>query len=138
MPATPEKTTPLYNEHLALGAKMVPFAGYAMPIQYSGIIDEHLAVREAAGLFDVSHMGEFRVTGPQAKDFLQHLITNDVTKLDDGKALYTVMCLPNGGAVDDLLIYRISDENYLMVVNAANIESDWDHTQTVQGESGFD
>lgn len=138
MPSSSSKTTPLYDEHIALGAKMVSFAGYTMPIRYSGILEEHMAVREAAGLFDVSHMGEFRVTGSQAAGFLQHLITNDISKLDDGKALYTVMCYPNGGAVDDLLVYRISEEEYMMVVNAANIDTDWEHAQSVQKETGFD
>lgn len=119
------KTTPLHAVHQALGARMMPFGGFDMPVQYSGIIDEHMAVREAAGLFDVSHMGEVEVRGPEAFDFVQHLVTNDVSKLYDGKALYTVMCRPDGGIVDDLLVYQRGENDYLLVVNAANIEKDW-------------
>ncbi|MEM6327670.1 MAG: glycine cleavage system aminomethyltransferase GcvT, partial [Bacteroidota bacterium] len=99
-------TTPLHDRHLALGARMMPFAGFDMPVQYSGILDEHRAVREAAGLFDVSHMGEVLVTGPEAGAFVQHLVTNDVGRLTDGKAMYSVMCTEAGGAVDDLLVYQ--------------------------------
>ena len=120
----PLKHTPLHAEHLRLGARMMPFAGYDMPVQYSGIIDEHLAVREAAGLFDVSHKGEVLVTGPRAFDFVQHLVTNDAAKLYDGRALYTVMCRPDGGIVDDLLVYRRAEDAYLLVINAANVEKD--------------
>lgn len=116
--------TPLYDTHVQLGAKMVPFAGFDMPVQYSGIIDEHLAVRRAAGMFDVSHMGEVEVTGPHAFEFVQNLVTNDVGRLEDGKAMYTVMCRPDGGIVDDLLVYRRSHDNYLLVINASNIEGD--------------
>lgn len=105
---------------------MVPFAGYEMPIQYSGIIDEHLAVRSKAGLFDVSHMGEIFVRGPHATDFVQHLVTNDVTRLYDGRAMYTVMCREDGGIIDDLLVYRLSEHEYMLVVNAANREKDLD------------
>lgn len=118
------KKTPLHDRHLALGARMMPFAGYDMPVQYSGIMDEHMAVREAAGLFDVSHMGEVFVQGPQAFAFVQHLVTNDVSALYDGKALYTVMCNEGGGVVDDLLVYRLNDENYMLVINASNIDKD--------------
>lgn len=103
---------------------MVPFAGYDMPVQYSGILDEHHAVRERAGLFDVSHMGEVYVTGPAAFDFVQQLVSNDVSKLVDGKALYTVMCRPDGGIVDDLLVYRRAENDYMLVINASNIEGD--------------
>ncbi len=120
------KKTPLHATHLALGARMMPFGGFDMPVQYSGIIDEHLAVRRAAGLFDVSHMGEFIVRGPHAAAFVQNLVTNDISKLYDGRALYTVMCRPDGGAVDDLLVYRLAEDHYLLVVNAANIEKDFD------------
>jgi len=119
------KETPFINFHKELGAKIVPFAGYNMPVEYSGINDEHINVRKKLGVFDVSHMGEFWIKGPKSSGFIQHITTNDVNKLTDGKVQYS--CLPNGegGIVDDLLIYRFSDQKYLMVVNAANIEKDW-------------
>ncbi|GIV61837.1 MAG: aminomethyltransferase [Rhodothermaceae bacterium] len=119
------KKTPLDDRHRQLGARMVPFAGFEMPLQYTGIIDEHMAVRRAAGLFDVSHMGEIYVRGPQAFAFVQHLVTNDVARLTDGRAQYTVMCRPDGGIVDDLLVYRLAEDTYMLVVNAANIDSDF-------------
>jgi len=119
------KRTPLHDFHVRNGAKMVPFGGFEMPVQYSGIVDEHMAVREAAGLFDVSHMGEVLCTGPRAQEFIQNLVTNDISKLYDGKALYTVMCRENGGIVDDLLIYRVNEESFMIVVNASNIEKDF-------------
>lgn len=119
------KETPFTKKHIELGAKMHEFAGYNMPIEYSGINDEHLAVRSSVGVFDVSHMGEFWVKGPNALAFLQYITTNDVSKLTVGKAQYT--CFPNGkgGIVDDLLVYYFEPEKYLLVVNAANIEKDW-------------
>ncbi|MDR0894974.1 MAG: glycine cleavage system aminomethyltransferase GcvT [Prevotellaceae bacterium] len=119
------KSTPFTEKHLSLGAKMHEFAGYNMPIEYSGIIDEHLTVCHAVGVFDVSHMGEFWVKGPQALAFLQKVTSNDVAALTPGKVQYT--CFPNekGGIVDDLLVYRYEDEKYLLVVNASNIEKDW-------------
>lgn len=119
------KNTAFTKFHEALGAKMAPFAGYNMPIEYSGINDEHIAVREGVGVFDVSHMGEFWVTGPVALDFLQYITSNDVSALVEGKVQYS--CFPNGkgGIVDDLLVYKFSDEKYLLVVNAANIDKDW-------------
>jgi aminomethyltransferase len=123
--AVDTKRTPLYDAHVALGARMTPFGGFDMPVQYSGIVDEHMAVRRAAGLFDVSHMGEVVVRGPQAFEFVQHLVTNDVRTLYDGRALYTVMCFPDGGIVDDLLVYRLAEEEYMLVVNASNIEKDF-------------
>ncbi len=132
------KTTPLQAIHIALGAKMMPFAGFDMPVQYSGIIDEHHAVRQAAGLFDVSHMGEVFVRGSQAFDFVQRLVTNDASKLYDGKAMYTVMCREHGGVVDDLLVYRLSEEDYLLVVNASNIEKDLAHIHDQHEKSGLD
>ena len=104
---------------------MVPFAGFNMPIQYTGIVDEHMAVRQRAGLFDVSHMGEIFVRGPNSFAFVQNLITNDARKLDDGKVLYTVMCNHEGGIIDDLLVYRLNEQAYMLVVNAANIEQDY-------------
>ena len=119
------KTTPFTEKHIALGAKMHEFAGYNMPIEYSGIIDEHLTVCENVGVFDVSHMGEFWVKGPKALDFLQKVTSNNVAVLTPGKIQYT--CFPNeeGGIVDDLLVYHYEPEKYLLVVNAANIEKDW-------------
>lgn len=121
------KTTVFTKYHIAAGAKMAEFAGYNMPIEFTGINDEHLTVRERAGVFDVSHMGEIWVKGPKALALLQRITTNDVSKLVDGKVQYT--CMPNGrcGIVDDLLVYRIDAETYLLVVNAANIEKDWNH-----------
>jgi aminomethyltransferase len=133
------RTTALHDRHVALGAKMVPFAGFEMPIQYGGILDEHAAVRERAGLFDVSHMGEFRVRGPQALALAQRLVTNDVSKLDeDGRALYAVLCHASGGAVDDLLVYRLAEDDVMLVVNAANIEKDWAHVSAVAADAGLD
>ena len=119
------KKTPLHAEHVALGARMMPFAGYDMPVQYSGIIDEHMAVRNAAGLFDVSHMGEFLLEGEGAFEAVQRLVSNDAGKLYDGRAMYTVMCLDDGGIIDDLLVYRLRSDRYLLVVNASNIEKDF-------------
>ncbi|WP_455584925.1 glycine cleavage system aminomethyltransferase GcvT [Bacteroides sp.] len=119
------KTTPFTDKHIALGAKMHEFAGYNMPIEYSGIIDEHLTVCNAVGVFDVSHMGEFWVKGPNALAFLQKITSNNVAALTPGKVQYT--CFPNedGGIVDDLLVYQYEPQKYLLVVNASNIEKDW-------------
>ncbi|MCX7986006.1 MAG: glycine cleavage system aminomethyltransferase GcvT [Bacteroidales bacterium] len=119
------KFTPFAERHIAMGAKMVPFAGFYMPVEYSGITDEHLTVRQCAGVFDVSHMGEIWVEGKHALDFLQYVTTNDVSKLYDGKVQYS--CFPNGkgGIVDDILVYRFSGDRYLLVVNASNIDKDW-------------
>ena len=119
--------TALYDKHVSLGAKMVPFAGFEMPVQYSGVTQEHIAVREKVGMFDVSHMGQFFVEGASAKDLLQFVTTNNVDTLENGKAQYT--CLPNGngGIVDDLIVYKMNDEKYFVVVNASNIEKDWNH-----------
>ena len=119
------KNTVFTEFHIAAGAKMVPFAGYIMPVEYFGITEEHLNVRNNIGVFDVSHMGEFWVTGPSSLEYLQHITSNDVSALTDGKVQYS--CFPNGqgGIVDDLLIYRFNAEKYLLVVNAANIEKDW-------------
>ena len=116
--------TPLNDEHEALGGKMVPFAGFSMPVQYpTGIVKEHQAVREAAGLFDVSHMGEFEVRGPQALELVQHLLTNDASRLSVGQAQYTVLCTPEGTALDDCILYRLEDR-YMVVVNAGNLAKD--------------
>lgn len=119
------KETPFTRFHVALGAKMVPFAGYRMPIEYTGITDEHMTVREKLGVFDVSHMGEFWIKGPKALAFIQWITSNDASALTDGKVQYS--CFPNGkgGVVDDLLVYRFNEAKYLFVVNAANIEKDW-------------
>lgn len=120
------KKTALDEKHVALGAKMVPFAGYNMPVQYEGITIEHETVRKAVGVFDVSHMGEFFITGAGALSLIQKVTSNDAATLTDGRAQYS--CMPNGkgGIVDDLIIYKFSDEKYLLVVNASNIEKDWD------------
>ena len=119
------KNTALVNKHIALGAKMVPFAGYNMPVQYEGVNAEHETVRSAVGVFDVSHMGEFLLTGENALALIQKVTTNDASTLTIGRAQYS--CLPNGkgGIVDDLIIYRMKEEQYLLVVNASNIEKDW-------------
>ncbi|RMZ59752.1 glycine cleavage system aminomethyltransferase GcvT [Chryseobacterium nematophagum] len=121
------KKTALYDKHVSLGAKIVPFAGFEMPVQYSGVTEEHFAVREKAGLFDVSHMGQFFIEGPGAKDLLQLVTTNNVNALENGKAQYS--CLPNenGGIVDDLIVYKMEDDKYFVVVNASNIDKDWNH-----------
>lgn len=119
------KRTALYEKHQALGAKMVEFGGWEMPVQYKGIIEEHHAVRTAAGLFDVSHMGELEVTGAGALDFLQTLLTNDVAAMAVGQALYSPMCYSSGGVVDDLLVYKLAEEKYWLVVNAGNKDKDW-------------
>lgn len=119
------KRTPLYEQHQALGARLVEFGGWDMPVQYSGIIEEHQAVRTKAGLFDVSHMGEFKVEGRDALAFLQYLVPNDVSRLAVGQALYTQLCRPDGTTIDDLLIYHLAEEQYMLVVNAANIDKDY-------------
>lgn len=125
MEATSSRRTALYDRHVALGAKMIPFAGFDMPVRYSGDKAEHMIVREGAGVFDVSHMGEFRIQGPKALDLIQKFSSNDASKLVDGKAQYS--CMPNheGGIVDDLIVYRFAEEDYMVVVNASNIEKDW-------------
>ncbi|MCG3174778.1 MAG: Aminomethyltransferase [Myxococcota bacterium] len=121
------RKTPLYDAHAALGGRLVEFAGWALPVQYEGVIAEHKAVRERAGLFDVSHMGEVEVKGPQALDALNRVITNDLNRIVDGQALYTCMCLPNGGIVDDLVVYRFSREHFFICVNASNRDKDFKH-----------
>ena len=119
------KFTCLHDEHVALGAKMSPFAGFDMPIQYAGIIQEHNAVRNAVGMFDVSHMGEIVVDGPQAQEFVNHVFTGDVSTLEPGRILYGMLCYPDGGTVDDLLVYKEFESGWLLGVNAANIEKDY-------------
>ncbi len=128
------KNTPFTKYHIEAGAKMAEFAGYNMPIEFSGINKEHMAVREGAGVFDVSHMGEIWVKGPKALDLLQHIATNDVSKLYDGKAQYAAMPNGKGGIVDDILIYRIDSLTYMLCVNASNIAKDWAHI-TEQGKA---
>lgn len=120
------KDITLNDKHVALGGKMIPFAGYNMPVQYEGVSIEHETVRNTVGVFDVSHMGEFFITGPNALDLIQKVTSNDASALTDGRAQYS--CMPNGkgGVVDDLIIYRFNDEKYLLVVNASNIKKDWD------------
>jgi aminomethyltransferase len=120
------KRTPLYEIHLKYGARMVPFGGWEMPVQYTGVIEEHRAVREALGLFDVSHMGEFELRGPQALDLIQYVSVNNAARLAVGDAQYSLLCYENGTVVDDLLIYRLGEEHYWIVVNAANIDKDFD------------
>ena len=132
------KTTAFTKIHESLGAKMVPFAGYYMPVQYEGLLLEHEQVRTKVGVFDVSHMGEVYVKGPKAFEFVQHITSNDVAVLFDGKIQYS--CFPNGkgGIVDDLLVYRISEEVYLLVINAANIDKDWAWIQKQNEKFGAD
>jgi aminomethyltransferase len=130
------KRTPLHAFHVEHKARMVPFAGWEMPVQYTSILEEHRAVREKAGLFDVSHMGEVRIHGEGARAFLSHLVTNDVERLQTGRALYTVMCYEDGGVVDDLIIYQVGDEEYLLCINASNVEKD---VEWITGQAvGFD
>src|ERR1700754_464640 len=118
------KRTPLYDRHVAAGAKLVPFAGWEMPVQYTGIKDEHLVVREHAGIFDVSHMGEIETTGPDAEAFLQRILSNDVSKIADGGAQYSVLTNQDGGVLDDLFTYRLDQGRFLTVTNASNHEKD--------------
>lgn len=120
------KDTALVNKHIALGAKMVPFAGFNMPVQYEGVNAEHETVREAVGVFDVSHMGEFLITGEGALDLIQYVTTNNVSTMTPGRAQYNCMPNGNGGIVDDLIVYMLAENKYLLVVNASNIDKDWD------------
>jgi aminomethyltransferase len=118
--------TPFYNIHKQAGAKLIDFGGWEMPVQYAGIKDEHNAVRNSVGMFDVSHMGEFFVSGPEALDLIQHVTINDASKLNPGKAQYSAMCYQDGGIVDDLLVYMLAQNEYMLVVNASNIEKDFE------------
>jgi aminomethyltransferase len=124
--ATSLERTPLYARHVELGARMVPFAGYEMPVQYEGVIEEHRAVRTDCGAFDVSHMGEIHVDGPSAHAFLQEMLSNDLDKVDDGEAQYTLLTNEQGGIVDDLIVYRLAHGQYLLVVNASNRQPVYD------------
>jgi aminomethyltransferase len=128
------KRTPLHDRHVAAGAKMVPFAGWEMPVQYAGIKDEHLTVRSAAGVFDVSHMGEIETSGPDAEAFLQRILSNDVSKIAEGGAQYSVLCKEDGGVLDDLFSYKLGPDRFLTVTNAANHEKDLAWFQKQAGE----
>src|SRR6476660_10618876 len=120
-----ERKTPLYNEHVRLGAKMVPFAGWLMPVQYTSIVEEHLAVRNNVGVFDISHMGQFIVDGAGARDWLNAMLTNNVDKLDVGLGQYTFLLNDRGWIIDDLIVYRIEEQKFLLVVNAARADEDF-------------
>jgi len=128
------KKTALFDKHISLGARMVPFAGFEMPVQYTGVNEEHMIVRESVGLFDVSHMGQFLIEGEESESFLQKVTTNNVATLENGKAQYTALPNKNGGIVDDVIIYKIADNQYFMVVNASNIEKDWEHLSSFRPE----
>ncbi len=130
------KRTCLYDRHVALGAQISPFGGFDMPIQYSGIVPEHLAVRQACGVFDVSHMGEVLISGRDAERYVNRIFTNDVAEMPMGKILYGMMCYQTGGVVDDLLVYKMADNCFFLVINAANIDKDWAWIQ--QQAHGFD
>ena len=130
------KKTCLYDKHVALGALISPFGGFDMPIQYTNIIDEHQAVRQHCGVFDVSHMGEVLVSGKDAERYVNHVFTNDVRNMPNGKILYGMMCYEDGGVVDDLLVYKMADDKFFLVINAANIDKDWAWIQ--QQSKGFD
>jgi len=129
------KKTNFYSKHVELGAKIVEFAGYQMPVQYSSIIDEHKAVRNSVGIFDISHMGEVIIKGDKAFDFVQRITVNDVAKLTIGRIQYTAMCYEDGGIVDDLLVYKLNENEFLLVINASNIEKDieWMHKNNLFG-----
>src|SRR3954470_24469119 len=120
------KRTALYDRHVAAGAKLVPFAGWEMPVQYTGIKEEHLAVRNHAGIFDVSHMGEIETSGPDAERFLQRILSNDVSKIAEHGAQYSVLCKQDGGVLDDLFTYRLEGDRFLTVTNASNHERDYE------------
>ena len=131
-----EKRTCLYDKHVELGALMSPFGGFEMPIQYAGIMPEHKAVREHVGVFDVSHMGEVTVCGKDAERYVQHIFTNDITGAPVGKIYYGMMCYENGGTVDDLLVYKMGENDFFLVINASNIDKDW--AWMLQHSAGFD
>ncbi|MBO4839948.1 MAG: glycine cleavage system aminomethyltransferase GcvT [Bacteroidaceae bacterium] len=130
------KRTCLYEKHVALGALISPFGGFEMPIQYAGITPEHMAVREKVGVFDVSHMGEVTVKGKDAERYVQHIFTNDIAGAPVGKIYYGMMCYENGGTVDDLLVYKMGENDFFLVINAANIDKDWAWMQ--ENAKGFD
>ena len=128
------RRTPLYDVHVKAGAKMVPFGGWEMPVQYTGILEEHRAVRRAVGLFDISHMGEFEIAGRDALAIVQRLCSNDAAPLHVGQVQYSLLCYPDGGIVDDLTLYRLADERFMLTVNASNIDKDW--LWLVEGSAG--
>src|SRR5919198_5692321 len=132
--------TPLYERHVQLGARLVPFAGWEMPVQYEGVIPEHLAVRHDCGVFDVSHMGELEVEGSRARDLLQAMLSNDLDRLGRGKAQYTLLTNEQGGIVDDLIVYERDPERFLLIVNAANREADlaWLRERELPGSEARD
>jgi len=125
-PMCPAKSTVLFDEHVKLGARMIEFAGFEMPVQYRSIIEEHMAVRTAAGVFDLSHMGEFEISGPRALELLERALTNSAARLHEGRAQYTLLCARDGGTIDDLIVYRLGAQRYMLCVNASNIEADRD------------
>ncbi|MBS1963409.1 MAG: glycine cleavage system aminomethyltransferase GcvT [Bdellovibrionales bacterium] len=131
------KQTALIEEHRKLGGRLIDFGGWELPVQYTGVMDEHLACRSAAGLFDVSHMGEVLVEGADAEKFLYHLVSNDVAKIEIGMAQYSALCRPDGGIVDDLIVYRRAKDRYLVVVNASNTDKDFAWMQKIHAEGGF-
>jgi len=124
------KTTPLYHEHVRLGAKMVPFGGWLMPVQYTSILEEHQTVRSKVGVFDISHMGEITANGPRAGEWLNTLLTNNIATLDVGSGQYTLLLNETAGIIDDLIVYRIAPEGFLLVVNASRIDDDFDWLQS--------
>ncbi len=128
------KRTPLFDEHVAAGAKIVPFAGFEMPVQYRSIVAEHTAVRTRAGLFDVSHMGEIVIRGPRALDFVQRISCNDHSKMAVGRAQYTGLMYPEGTFVDDMLVHKMEETEYLLVVNAANVDKDFAYIAGLAGQ----
>src|SRR3989475_12879098 len=125
--------TPLYDRHVEAGARLVPFAGWEMPVQYQGVIPEHLAVRRDCGVFDVSHMGELEVEGPRARELLQSLLSNDLGRIEPGKAQYTLLTNERGGIVDDLIAYELDPFRFLLVVNASNREADYEWLKEREG-----
>lgn len=127
------KKTPLYQTYLDQGAKVIDFSGWALPVQFTSIKEEHNAVRNEVGIFDVSHMGEILVTGEEASNFVQYALTNDITKLNDSKAQYTALCTEEGGIIDDLVIYKLKDSVYLLVVNAGNTVKDYEWLKEIKG-----
>ncbi|MEN9724014.1 MAG: hypothetical protein RJB38_2000, partial [Pseudomonadota bacterium] len=131
------KRTALFDEHVRLGGKLIDFGGWELPVQYTGVLSEHQACRSAAGLFDVSHMGEIHVEGPDAEVFLNDLLTNQVSKVAVGQAQYSVMCQDDGGCVDDLVIYRRATDKFLVVVNASNDEKDFAWMRQALGRKGY-
>ncbi|MBU6375088.1 MAG: glycine cleavage system aminomethyltransferase GcvT [Bdellovibrionales bacterium] len=131
------KQTAIYEEHVRLGGRMIDFGGWSLPVQYSGLMEEHFACRQSAGLFDVSHMGEVHVEGPDAESFLNDLLTNDVSRVSVGQAQYSVMCQDDGGCVDDLIVYRRAQDKFLVVVNASNDDKDFAWMRSVLARKGY-